>query len=150
MADCRRIAISRSLIGPPLHGILSISALIIHTKGGRLVSSIIFRAALYVSDKPYSLTDLFQTQETNAVMSSEVQRKLTTILAADAAGYSRAMDVDEVRTLGALHAARSIFSKFIERHHGRIANTAGAKRPTPARSSASERQAEPYEDRSRR
>jgi len=58
-------------------------------------------------------------------MSSEVQRKLTTILAADAAGYSRAMDADEVRTLGALHAARSVFSKFIERHHGRIANTAG-------------------------
>jgi adenylate cyclase len=58
-------------------------------------------------------------------MSSEVQRKLTTILAADAEGYSREMDADEVRTLGALHDARSIFSRFIERHHGRIANTAG-------------------------
>jgi adenylate cyclase len=58
-------------------------------------------------------------------MSSEVQRKLTTILAADAEGYSREMDADEVRTLGALRAARSVFSKFIERHHGRIANTAG-------------------------
>ena len=50
---------------------------------------------------------------------------MTTILAADAEGYSRAMDADEVRALGALQAARSIFSKFIERHHGRIANTAG-------------------------
>jgi adenylate cyclase len=58
-------------------------------------------------------------------MSSEVQRKLTTILAADAEGYSRVMDADEVKALGALHAARSVFSKFIERHHGRIANTAG-------------------------
>lgn len=58
-------------------------------------------------------------------MSSEVQRKLTTILAADAEGYSRMMGSDEVRALGALHAARSVFSKFIERHHGRIANTAG-------------------------
>ena len=58
-------------------------------------------------------------------MSSGVQRKLTTILAADAEGYSRAMDADEVRAFGALHAARSVFSKFIERHHGRIANTAG-------------------------
>ncbi len=58
-------------------------------------------------------------------MSSEVQRKLTTILAADAEGYSREMDADEVRTLGALRAARSVFSKFIERHHGRIASTAG-------------------------
>lgn len=58
-------------------------------------------------------------------MSSEVQRKLTTILAADAEGYSRVMEADEVRALGALQAARSVFSKFIERHHGRIANTAG-------------------------
>lgn len=58
-------------------------------------------------------------------MSSKVQRKLTTILAADAEGYSREMEVDEVRTLGDLRAARSVFSKFIERHGGRIANTAG-------------------------
>ncbi|MHA1153603.1 MAG: adenylate/guanylate cyclase domain-containing protein, partial [Alphaproteobacteria bacterium] len=35
------------------------------------------------------------------------------------------MDADEVRALGALRAARRVFSKFIERHHGRIANTAG-------------------------
>ena len=58
-------------------------------------------------------------------MSSPVQRKLTTILAADADGYSRVMEADEVGTLGALRAARSVFSRFIERHHGRIANTAG-------------------------
>ena len=58
-------------------------------------------------------------------MSSEVRRKLTTILAADAAGYSKAMDADEVSTLGELRAARSIFAKFIERHDGRIVNTAG-------------------------
>ncbi len=58
-------------------------------------------------------------------MSSEVRRKLTTILAADAEGYSREMEADEVRALGALHAARRTFFKFIERHHGRIANTAG-------------------------
>ena len=58
-------------------------------------------------------------------MSSEVQRKLTTILAADAEGYSRVMDTDEVRGLDALRDARSVFSKFIERHHGRIVNTAG-------------------------
>src|SRR6185295_11218710 len=56
---------------------------------------------------------------------SQVQRKLTTILAADADGYSRVMEADEVGALGALRAARSVFSQFIERHHGRIANTAG-------------------------
>jgi adenylate cyclase len=56
---------------------------------------------------------------------SQVQRKLTTILAADAGGYSTAMEADEVATLGALRAARAVFQQFIERHHGRIANTAG-------------------------
>ena len=56
---------------------------------------------------------------------SQVRRKLTTILAADAAGYSAVMETDEVRTLDALRAARAVFSQFIERHHGRIANTAG-------------------------
>jgi len=56
---------------------------------------------------------------------SQVQRKLTTILAADAAGYSSVMEADEVRTLTDLRAARAVFAQFIERHHGRIANTAG-------------------------
>jgi len=56
---------------------------------------------------------------------SQVQRKLTTILAADAAGYSGSMEADEVRTLSDLRAARAVFTQFIERHHGRIANTAG-------------------------
>lgn len=56
---------------------------------------------------------------------SQVQRKLTTILAADAASYSAVMEADEVATLGALRAARGVFQRFIERHHGRIANTAG-------------------------
>ena len=54
-----------------------------------------------------------------------IERKLTTILAADAAGYASAMDADEVGTLSSLRAARGIFSKFIARHNGRIANTAG-------------------------
>ncbi|MBW8640001.1 adenylate/guanylate cyclase domain-containing protein [Hoeflea sp. WL0058] len=56
---------------------------------------------------------------------AKVVRKLTTIMAADAAGYSTAMDNDEVGTLASLRAARKVFSRFIERHNGRIANTAG-------------------------
>lgn len=56
---------------------------------------------------------------------SQVQRKLTTILAADAASYSSEMEADEVRTLEALRASRAVFTQFITRHHGRIANTAG-------------------------
>ena len=58
-------------------------------------------------------------------MSSKIERKLTTILAADAEGYSRRMEADEVGTFAALHKARAVFAKFIERHNGRIANTAG-------------------------
>lgn len=58
-------------------------------------------------------------------VSSEVKRKLTTILAADAEGYSRMMQVDEVRGVGALRDARAVFTRLIDRHGGRIANTAG-------------------------
>lgn len=58
-------------------------------------------------------------------MSRPVTRKLTTILAADAAGFSRAMDADEVGTYAKLNASKEIFGKLITRHGGRIANTAG-------------------------
>ncbi|MEP2532987.1 adenylate/guanylate cyclase domain-containing protein [Shimia sp.] len=58
-------------------------------------------------------------------MSEKVTRKLTTILSADAAGFSTAMDLDEEGTYADLHAARAVFAKLIERHDGRIANTAG-------------------------
>ena len=35
------------------------------------------------------------------------------------------MEADELRALGALRTARGVFARFIDRHHGRIANTAG-------------------------
>lgn len=58
-------------------------------------------------------------------MPEPLQRKLTTILAADAEGYSRLMERDEIGAFDALRQARSVFARFIERHYGRIANTAG-------------------------
>ena len=58
-------------------------------------------------------------------MNDPIKRKLTTILAADAEGYSRQMETDEVGTVDALHRAREVFFKFIERRGGRVANTAG-------------------------
>ncbi|MVO15250.1 adenylate/guanylate cyclase domain-containing protein [Parasedimentitalea huanghaiensis] len=58
-------------------------------------------------------------------MSEKLTRKLTTILAADAAGFSQAMGTDEVRTFAELNAAKDIFRKLITHHGGRIANTAG-------------------------
>jgi TolB-like protein len=54
-----------------------------------------------------------------------VERKLTAILAADVAGYSRLMGADEVGTLGRLTVCRTIVDELIATHRGRIFNTAG-------------------------
>src|SRR5215469_5183629 len=54
-----------------------------------------------------------------------MERKLAAILAADVAGYSRLMGVDEEATVDALHAAREIVDRLIAQHRGRIFNTAG-------------------------
>jgi adenylate cyclase len=58
-------------------------------------------------------------------MAERVERRLTTILAADVAEYSRLMGADEAGTLAALTACRAIVDELIAGHHGRIANTAG-------------------------
>ncbi|MET1026768.1 MAG: tetratricopeptide repeat protein [Dongiaceae bacterium] len=54
-----------------------------------------------------------------------MERKLAAILAADIAGYSRLMGVDEEKTLNALRAHRDIVDRLIAIHHGRVFNTAG-------------------------
>jgi adenylate cyclase len=53
------------------------------------------------------------------------RRKLTTILAADVAGYSRLMGDDEEATLSTLKAYREIIDGLIARHEGRIFGSAG-------------------------
>jgi adenylate cyclase len=58
-------------------------------------------------------------------MQTNVERKLTTILCADVAGYSRLMALDEVRTLDVLRRHRDVFLGLIERHRGRLVNTWG-------------------------
>ena len=58
-------------------------------------------------------------------MSESAERKLTTILCADARGYSRLMEDDEVATLATLIDHREAMSGLISRHRGRIVNTAG-------------------------
>ena len=58
-------------------------------------------------------------------MPRHVERRLTTILAADVAGYSRLMRADEDATMSGLTACRAIIDAFIAEHRGRIANTAG-------------------------
>ena len=54
-----------------------------------------------------------------------VERKLAAIFAADIAGYSRLMGLDEVGTLARLKARREIMDRLIAAHRGRIFNTAG-------------------------
>src|SRR5512135_2153218 len=55
-----------------------------------------------------------------------VERRLAAVLAADVAGYSRLMGVDEEGTLAQLKALRlSVIDPKIAEHHGRIVKTTG-------------------------
>lgn len=56
---------------------------------------------------------------------ARLQHRLMAILAADAAGYSRLMAIDERRTLAALDAARGVFCDATRTHGGRVVDTAG-------------------------
>ncbi|HSM39879.1 MAG TPA: adenylate/guanylate cyclase domain-containing protein, partial [Afifellaceae bacterium] len=56
----------------------------------------------------------------------KVQRRLTTIVAADIAGFSRLVGIDEEGTLSAQRWHRKdLIDPLLERHGGRVANTAG-------------------------
>jgi adenylate cyclase len=54
-----------------------------------------------------------------------VQRKLTAILAADIAGYSRLVGLDEEGTLARLRALRALIGVTVAEHRGRIVKTTG-------------------------
>ena len=55
-----------------------------------------------------------------------MQRRLTTILAADIAGFSRLIGLDEEDTLAAQRSHRTeLINPLLEQHSGRVANTAG-------------------------
>src|SRR5262244_162079 len=57
---------------------------------------------------------------------ARVERRLAAILAADVAGYSRLMGLDEEGTLAALKAhRRELIDPKIAEHHGRIVKTTG-------------------------
>ncbi len=59
-------------------------------------------------------------------MSGGVQRKLTTIVAADIAGFTQLVGLDEEGTLAAQRSHRAeLVDPFLAQHNGRIANTAG-------------------------
>lgn len=54
-----------------------------------------------------------------------MDRKLAVILAADVAGYSRMVAVDEEGSLATLATYRTILDEFVVEHGGRIFGTAG-------------------------
>jgi len=53
------------------------------------------------------------------------KHRLAAILAADAAGYSRLMQLDERAALAALDCARGVFKARVEANQGRVIDTAG-------------------------
>ena len=63
------------------------------------------------------------------------RRKLTTILCADCAGYSRMMRADEQGTYRVFHSCRQLIARLIGKHEGRIFGGAGdsvvAEFPSP-------------------
>jgi adenylate cyclase len=58
-------------------------------------------------------------------MQTAPDRKLTTIVAADAAGYSAMMERDEIGTLALLKTSREMMTGEIERYRGRVVGTSG-------------------------
>jgi adenylate cyclase len=54
-----------------------------------------------------------------------VKRKLSAILSADVAGYSRLMGEDEVSTVRILEAYRKVMSDLIEQFGGRVVDPPG-------------------------
>ncbi len=57
--------------------------------------------------------------------SSNIQRKLTAILSADVAGYSRLMGADEEATIETLTTYRKVFTSEIKNHRGSVVDAKG-------------------------
>ena len=55
----------------------------------------------------------------------DVERRLTTILAADVVGYSRLMAADEVATIERLKACRVVIRGLVRQHGGRVVDDVG-------------------------
>ena len=58
---------------------------------------------------------------------TDAKRRLSAILMADVAGYSRLMGDDEQATLRTLTAHREVFSKTIAQRDGRVINSPAAR-----------------------
>ena len=63
--------------------------------------------------------------DTDSPATSDLERRLATILSADVAGYSRLMAEDEEQTLRIFRGHSEVFNKLVTLHRGRVFNTAG-------------------------
>jgi adenylate cyclase len=61
----------------------------------------------------------------DSVNTEEFKRKLTAILSADVAGYSRLMAEDETATVKTLETYRDVMSTLIKQHRGRVIDSPG-------------------------
>src|SRR3954454_11292675 len=67
-----------------------------------------------------------QTMQSRSVPDQRAERQLVAVVAADIAGYSRLMGIDEEGTLVRLKACRrDLIDPGIARHRGRIVKTTG-------------------------
>jgi len=57
---------------------------------------------------------------------ADLKHRLAAILAADAAGYSRLMSIDDKATVAALDAARAVLRTQVGAHQGCVIDKAGA------------------------
>ena len=79
-----------------------------------------------VTEEPKVSTEWGCARIPGIMESKAVQRRLAAILAADVAGYSRLMGVDEIGTLTSLKAhRRELTDPAIAAHRGRIGKTTG-------------------------
>lgn len=58
-------------------------------------------------------------------MAERVKRKISAILSADVAGYSRLMSEDEIGTVNRLKAYRKLIRVSVREHHGRVVDNPG-------------------------
>src|SRR5260221_9824753 len=68
---------------------------------------------------------IFQQPRGGNLASDRVQRRLTAILAADVAGYSRLMGLDEAGTARTLHEHRAAVDPIVAHYGGRIVKATG-------------------------
>jgi class 3 adenylate cyclase len=81
---------------------------------------------LWQECKPYALImPVWVAMGQSLVTGGRVERRLAAVLAADVAGYSRLMGLDEVGTARTLREHRKVTDALVARHGGRLVKTTG-------------------------